>query len=183
MGGFGSGKGERYDSRRGKGRRRRYTGEAPYVDLCWTGFKKIDINNPIAELLHPAGGTSLFFKMKPHTLPNTAIWFSFECPVCARGARRLYFDDKGLGCRRCFKLAYRSENLGKTDRAIGMKWKLIQQISRESDESPSRPKGMHHSTYERLMNRISKYNCLSYSFFFRCDKRFSQFQSFLNPHP
>lgn len=166
MGGFGSGKGFRYGFRRGKGRVRRYTKELPFIDHQEIDFKKLDINNPYAEL--PYHGGTAYLKMKPHILPNASVWYSFECFYCKKGARRLYFQSPKLGCRKCLHLAYLSENRGKTDRAIDMKWKLVERIDKGYGDCPLRPKGMHRNTYDCLMERIAEYDRQSWARFFGC---------------
>lgn len=162
MGGFGSGKG--FHPWKIKSERRLYVTELPYIDSHEVDHKWFDFDTPFAE--EPCFGGWGRFKLKLHILPNGAEWFSFECCCCGRGARRLYFHDSKVGCRKCFNLAYPSENRDKTNRSIDMKWKIIERISTDINDMPNRPKGMHHKTFNRLRSRIVKYNLQSYMRFF-----------------
>lgn len=166
MGGFGSGKGFRYGFKRGGGRSRFYITEVPYLDYREIDPREIDINEPYAKLRCFDG--IAYFRMIPHYLRGGNIWYSFACS-CGRGARRLYFRDKILACRKCHKLAYPSENRGKTDRAIDQKWKYLNKLGPNVNlDLPFKPKWKKRRPFEKFIKKAEKYDRLSWARFFRC---------------
>ena len=134
-------------------RRRYYVSELPVIDV--RSICNLDRNCLCLEL--GAGAFRFQINLKRHTLRYGGIWHTFECPSCGSGRFRLYLHKGALGCHKCLQLAYRNENKGKADRAIEMKWKLVHKLTEESNEHPSRPKGMHQRTYSRFMDRIYGY--------------------------
>jgi hypothetical protein len=174
MGGFGSGKGFRYN--RASTRRRLYTTQLRFLDRKEIDVSNIDINDP--WVIHKCFGGIAYLKMKPHILRQAAVWYSFECFYCKEGACRLYFRDEKLACRRCHDLAYKSENKGKADRAIDRKWVLVDRLGRDGfGDNPRRPKGMHRRTYDRMIDRIRQYDRLAYLRFFSCESNIDSYMA------
>lgn len=79
------------------------------------------------------------------------------CPYCGRRVSALHLssNSRQLACRHCFNMTYESRNVD----AIGRSWmrqeKLLQRIGGScgggfSSRDPSRPKGMHRTTYRRI---------------------------------
>ncbi|WP_146807047.1 hypothetical protein [Acetobacter cibinongensis] len=79
------------------------------------------------------------------------------CPYCARRVSTLHLssNSKQLACRHCFNMTYESRNVD----AIGRSWmreeKLLKRVGGTcggglSSRGPSRPKGMHRTTYHRI---------------------------------
>lgn len=168
MGGFGSGKGRKYLK---SSKRQRPYQEAFYM----LDAKKICI--PSDGILRFPPEMNWFgiskLEMISHKSPTGGLWYTFRCPRCKSGRFKLLFSKSktsviSIGCRSCLKIAYRSENRGKTDRADEMKRKLMKQLDEKYDfgELPNRPKGMHKRTYDRLIDRIEKYDKLGWSHFF-----------------
>jgi hypothetical protein len=79
----------------------------------------------------------------------------FFCPNCDRRAGKLYLPLGGRHflCRRCYDLAYTSQWEEPWWRAKRRARKLWQRLGGDPDDDfiPSRPKGMHRATFERLV--------------------------------
>ena len=72
------------------------------------------------------------------------------CPVCERQTTRLY-SIRGLSCRTCAGLSYRSTRQGPIDRYKRRAAKYIRKMGGWLGERPSsKPKRMRWSTFERL---------------------------------
>ena len=79
----------------------------------------------------------------------------FHCPDCTRRVLHLY----GLGrylCRHCHRLCYPSQRECDSDRAQRRANRIRVELGGEPgwQNIPSRPKGMHRRTYDRLINKI-----------------------------
>ena len=79
----------------------------------------------------------------------------FHCPDCTRRVLQLY----GLGrylCRHCHGLCYPSQRECDSDRAQRRANRIRVELGGEPgwQNIPSRPKGMHRRTYDRLINKI-----------------------------
>ena len=79
----------------------------------------------------------------------------FHCPDCTRRVLQLY----GLGryhCRHCHVLCYPSQRECDSDRAQRRANRIRVELGGEPgwQNIPSRPKGMHRRTYDRLINKI-----------------------------
>ena len=46
-----------------------------------------------------------------------------------------------------------------------MKWKYVHQIAKEANDAPRKPPGMHQWTYDRIMNKVAKYDQLAWDYF------------------
>jgi hypothetical protein len=75
------------------------------------------------------------------------------CPECGKRAGKLYLERLLFRCRPCTRLAYGSQARGQVDRLTQKIWKLQARINPaeklEIYSVPTRPKGMHKSTYLR----------------------------------
>lgn len=74
----------------------------------------------------------------------------FTCPVRGERVAVLYLRAGRFACRHCQRIAYASQSGDALDRV----WRRQQRIEAKLGEDWQRPKGMHHSTYDRLMSRI-----------------------------
>jgi hypothetical protein len=99
--------------------------------------------------------------------------FWFLCPVCGRRAGALYYrcqewsdyaqDWRGgrpfdWGCRRCHRLLYPSQVKTKRQRADRRWVRVLCRLRAEPGQPtarPPRPRGMHRTTYARLLERLS----------------------------
>jgi hypothetical protein len=83
----------------------------------------------------------------------------FVCPgivngiACGRRVAKLYGAGTYFLCRHCYRLAYASQREDRYDRALRRSNNIRMRLGGEpgmASALPSRPKGMHHETYERL---------------------------------
>jgi len=84
------------------------------------------------------------------------VWF--RCPGCHRRCALIYFGAPGgqYGCRRCARVAYTSQSESLIDRLYRKQMKLEKWLGGEADGwNCGRPKGMHHATYQRLVERCA----------------------------
>ena len=87
-------------------------------------------------------------------------WFS--CPWCGRSCRVIYAGEY-FKCRRCLGLRYESQYETVTSRQLSKADKIRKILlnGRPDDgEFPDKPKGMHWSTYNRLVNEYEYYFAL-----------------------
>lgn len=90
----------------------------------------------------------------------------FLCPYCGRRSRYLYLHQRHFKCRICARLNYRSQQATKgTDASAYKMRKLLRDKFKVSEDLapidavcyiPERPKGMHMSTYNRLLLKLDR---------------------------
>ncbi|GGP18145.1 hypothetical protein [Silvimonas iriomotensis] len=81
---------------------------------------------------------------------NTRPWFL--CPICERRVALLYLSEN-ISCRKCKKLAYPVQNVGKLTRQIYRMHALGRRIGTKpglTSDLRFRPKGMHVRRYQKL---------------------------------
>jgi hypothetical protein len=92
-----------------------------------------------------------------------SAWPYFACPgvlngiSCGRRVAKIYGAGAYFLCRYCYRLAYASQREDRYDRALRRANKIRMQLGGEpgiGEPFPSRPKGMHHQTYERLKSAV-----------------------------
>lgn len=76
----------------------------------------------------------------------------FMCPRCGRRVAKLYLRSRYFECRHCHRLSYASQS----DDAMGRAWRKQHKVEAKLGEDWQRPKFMHHSTHEKLMDVISQ---------------------------
>ncbi len=82
------------------------------------------------------------------TYGNTRPWFA--CPHCAARVGVLYMRRGGFYCRKCARVAYYSQSEDECGRA----WIKQQKAEAKLGDGWRRPKGMHETTRERLLEII-----------------------------
>lgn len=78
-------------------------------------------------------------------------WWS--CPKCGKRIAVVYGAGKHFACRHCYQLAYGSSRESHSDRALRKAQNIRQKLGGSAslmEQFPVRPKGMHHDTYWRL---------------------------------
>ena len=87
----------------------------------------------------------------------------FVCPgivngiVCSRWVTKLYGAGRYFLCRHCYQLAYASQREDRYDRALRRANNIRVRLGGEpgvASAFPTRPKGMHRETYERLQSAV-----------------------------
>ena len=85
----------------------------------------------------------------------------FVCSVasngvyCGRRATKLYGADRLFACRHCYQLAFASQQESAHQRGLWKSQKIRMRLGGSAnmfDEFPSKPKGMHWRTYDRLQS-------------------------------
>lgn len=163
MGGLGSG-------RRGYHRRRRCLNErtialvASSVAMGWPVGSRaqadVDCTPPWAERFRE------FLPMVARAQPRGGVMWLWECPRCDRTVRQLYLVPFATdwGCRICCRLGYATQRMAPTQRYWHKARKLAVRAGASKDDADrfpvTRPKGMHHSTFERLRTQWEEVVCL-----------------------
>lgn len=82
---------------------------------------------------------------------GTRPWFTCPRPGCWRRVAVLFLrGSAGFMCRHCGRVAYSS----KSEDAMNRAWRKQRKIEAKLSEHWQRPKGMHHTTHERLLTVI-----------------------------
>jgi hypothetical protein len=76
----------------------------------------------------------------------------FKCPNCWGRVACLYLKQSRFACRACHRLVYASQS----EDAIGRAWRKQQKLEALLGENWRRPKGMHRTTRERILEAISE---------------------------
>ena len=77
--------------------------------------------------------------------------------VCSRWVTKLYGAGRYFLCRHCYRLAYASQREDRYDRALRRANNIRVRLGGEpgvASAFPTRPKGMHRETYERLQSAV-----------------------------
>lgn len=116
----------------------------------------------------------------------------FLCPCCGRRVAKLY-GATVFACRHCLRLNYPSQQANKYDRALSRARTLRRRLGNDAGpldypaEYIQRPKGMHHATFARHIERLERveaqaiadYNALVAYFERRCSSAIEA----LSPYP
>jgi hypothetical protein len=121
-------------------------------------------NNMILKYRHrPRGGErqdveqSISFDQTPCNYGGHRKWFL--CPRCYKRVSLLYGAGKYFLCRHCHDLTYDTCNSSPLQRIFDKANKLRERIGGHAGLSypiADRPKGMHHSTYIRIVAKIER---------------------------
>lgn len=71
----------------------------------------------------------------------------FRCPQCHQRVALIYSLGGRFGCRSCRRIAYSSQS----EDVVARDWRKQQKLERKLGDDWQRPKGMHRTTYERLI--------------------------------
>lgn len=106
--------------------------------------------------------SALQLESTPCNFGGSRLWF--KCPHCEGRCARVFFNrrDGYYACRMCVGVAYYSQSEDQIDRVGRRQSKLESRLY----ENWMRPKGMHHSTHKRMLNRIQEYEELRESLLF-----------------
>ena len=85
----------------------------------------------------------------PCNYGKTRPWFG--CPVCQRRAGVLYLRAGRFACRQCQRVSYTSQSFDAIDRL----WRKQSKLEARLGDNWTRPKGMRHSTHERLIDALA----------------------------
>lgn len=77
----------------------------------------------------------------------------FKCPICSGRCAIVYSRGSRFACRKCQRLSYPCQS----EDAVGRIWRAQSKIERKLGDDWCRPTGMHHSTYQRLLDRLADY--------------------------
>jgi hypothetical protein len=126
---------------------------------------RLQFSIPQVSVLYPDKNTAFKYEIPVVTTKcnygGNRHWFLCPIPKCNRRSKKLYFHSTGIfACRKCFKLAYTSQNRSKLDRIIDKKWNLIHRLG-SSSSIPIRPKKMHHTTFDKIQNEIERLDTLA----------------------
>lgn len=92
-----------------------------------------------------------------HTVPHFGgkrAWFS--CPKCCKRVAVLFRVDRWFRCRKCHKLSYPTQSWDAFNRSGNRARKIRIKLGGSGalkEDFPSRPRGMHFTTYCRLLQR------------------------------
>lgn len=112
----------------------------------------------------PSRVYSKFVGVEKHRRPFGGFQHYFACPDCGRRCTCLFFYSCHFACRRCYRLPYQSQRLRTCFRLQAKARKVEALLSGESLDDctgldiPPKPKGMHTTTYERLILAIERAN-------------------------
>lgn len=87
-------------------------------------------------------------------LGGTRVWW--RCPCCGRRVAILYVRGKTIACRRCWRLRYMVESSDDNRKAFRRADKLrarLGWVPGVAHGEGARPKGMHHRTFDKLVNK------------------------------
>lgn len=110
---------------------------------------------------HGTGGRKDYVQQVPlsYTVPKFGgkRWW-MHCPISGQRVAKLFMPPGGelFASRKAWRIAYRSQRGTRADRTFEKLFRLQRRLGCEEGWSnyPRRPKGMHHRTYERLMDRF-----------------------------
>ena len=95
---------------------------------------------------------TVWLETTPCALGGSRRWFT--CPSCGKRVAVIYGAGRLFGCRKCKGLAYTSQGEADDDRAARRADRLRKRLGWQPGilNGPGlKPKGMHHSTYTRLL--------------------------------
>lgn len=166
MGGFGSGRWARSEA---KAR----TVDHKFVDVRWLArIKALEAGTEVRfdngeSLKVISAGLSLevlFFTDNYNQTGLASVRFrpcalggqrsTFVCPNCYKPVYVLYRHRCGYKCRKCAKLAYKSQSEDRITRSLTRVNRLLRKIDPTAclmTGVPEKPSGMHNSTYRRLV--------------------------------
>ena len=141
-------------------RRRQILGRTVSTSWRWTntytgeevGLISLQSSPTSLQLRYSTNGTPWVERIE---VTRTACGFGgtrpwLHCPRCSRRVGVLYMRGGRFICRRCGGVAYTSQS----EDSLGRAWRLQSKLESRLGENWTRPKGMHHSTREKIVERI-----------------------------
>lgn len=144
MGGQGSGRWMRYESRP-------TVTAAPIVDMRWVR-RNVPLR-PGVQLGIGQHGARVDVAWTPCRFGGVRPWFI--CPGCLRNRAKLHLVREHARCRVCLRMTYPSCRESDVERAMSRAQDLFQRLGgsgniSNSEPIPARPKAMRRRTYERI---------------------------------
>ncbi len=99
----------------------------------------------------------VFLTSTPCNYGGQRPWFI--CPHCSRRVGKLFGVGKYFLCRHCYRVAYQSQREDRYGRVLGKIQNIRTRLGGSSylaDPFPPRPKGMHETTYQRLLKEAEE---------------------------
>lgn len=106
---------------------------------------------------------AISFDRTPCNYGGHRTWFL--CPRCWKRVVVLYGAGKYFFCRRCYDLAYGSQQEGEVDRLMRKARKIRRRLGASNDLTEPiwfKPKNMHQNTFDRLRREADHANNLSW---------------------
>ena len=158
-----------------------YLGDAIRLNMFYLSFKLIDQKGVVYFVGY---GKRLGLNFSANIVSTPCFYGGFRCwfrcGYCDRRVRFLYFKNKkhvlSLACRTCHNLPYQSQNRSFSDRILEKRRKINKKLGSTGDGWPSKPKGMHTSTYDKLMEQKDDLCSLSMQAFMFKIRSYKQFQ-------
>lgn len=160
---MGSARSGRYGRRslRGTVEQTRYLTLADLIDAGVVRLTSDDVWNGSASfILEPSGDVwTLGLCVSAAPQPTGGVRWYLHCPCCGRRCTALYLPRGAnqYACRKCSQLDYRTQRIGRRARSAYKAFKLLRRIGVTSRGIvPPKPKGMHRTTYIRLLDAVDK---------------------------
>jgi hypothetical protein len=119
-----------------------------------------DDNYKMITLNYNSNGLSIeehFYLTKINTNFNSFRW-AFQCRRCTRRVTKLYCNGGYFRCRHCHNLVHASSQSGYIDRLIKKSHKIEAKLG--GDERYKKPKYMRWKKYEKLNDKLDRYDLL-----------------------
>ena len=129
---------------------------------CWTnshtgeqsGSVRYSIEGASMALRYSATDTA---KVQHVAIDKTPCHFGgarpwFSCPACGDRVAVIYFRSGRFACRCCQRIAH----LCQSEDATGRAWRKQLKVEQRLGEDWERPKGMHQTTYDRLLDVLER---------------------------
>jgi hypothetical protein len=127
----------------------------PMVSFRWPGLFRLTANKWRVDIQFRSGAIQrISLRWSPCNFGGHRPWF--VCDRCNRAVGKLYNTGCSLACRRCLDLRYASQRRGAKSRRYLQALKLrlrLNGIASLDKPFPSRPKGMHRRTFDRLRRK------------------------------
>ena len=127
----------------------------PMVSFRWPGLVRLIANKWRVDLTFRSGASqTIWLRWSPCNFGGHRPWF--VCSGCDTKVGKLYNGGDLLSCRRCLRLRYASQRRGAKSRRYLQALKLrlrLNGIASLDKRFPSRPKGMHRRTFDRLRRK------------------------------
>jgi hypothetical protein len=93
----------------------------------------------------------VWLQYTPCYLGGERMWL--RCPGCANRCAVMFLRAGRFACRKCQQLVYPSQS----EDTLARSWRGQQKLEQRLGDEWERPKGMHHKTHERIVDRLQHY--------------------------